>query len=91
MKVVINDTWGGYYVPEEVREELGCGEFDDTMEIRTNVVFWGWVFNHSDDTDLAVYEMPDDATDYMITENDGWETLYYVKGGKIYTADIASY
>lgn len=91
MKVIINDGWGGFHVPDEVRKELQCDSYDDTMAIRTNPYFISWVLVHNDDTALAVYEIPDDATDCMITENDGWDTLYYVKDGKIWAATEFSY
>lgn len=39
-----------------------------------------------DMTDLAVIEIPDESTDFIVTEYDGLETVYYVLGGKLYEA-----
>lgn len=36
--------------------------------------------------DMGVVEIPDEATDYLITEYDGAESVYYVLNGKIHHA-----
>lgn len=46
MKIVINSTFGGYRVPDEVCKKLGCGTFDDGNQIRTSEEFIDWVGLH---------------------------------------------
>ena len=71
-KVVINDNYGQYYIPEEVIFELGV----DANITRENPVLIQWVETHN--SDLAVVEIPYKAH-YVIEETDGWETLYWSK------------
>lgn len=37
-------------------------------------------------SDPVVIELPDNTTDYMVTEYDGWESIIYVVDGKLYEA-----
>lgn len=37
-------------------------------------------------TDLRIATIPDDATDWMVSDYDGLETIYFVKNGKLYYA-----
>ena len=89
MKVVINTSWGGFKIPEEVAEKLGCDR-------------WGYLSNYeaisrSDErlvealsnypniteTALDIVEIPDNATDWRIEEYDGMENVIAVIDGKI--------
>lgn len=86
MKVVINTSWGGFKLPEEVAEKLGCDH-------------WGWnggeVISRSDErlvealsnypyrTTLEIVEIPENATDWRIEEYDGMENVIAVIDGKI--------
>lgn len=81
MKYVINGTWGGYSVPDEVRAVLGCNRYDEN--VRTNPTFVNWVLAHSDTTDLEVVEIPKEATDWELEEYDGLESIIAVINGKI--------
>lgn len=84
MKLVINGTYGGF----------GFGVADEFEELvykyedeRTASELIAFVEEHPDDCgDLEVVEIPDDATDYLINEYDGAETVYYVVDGKIHLA-----
>ena len=82
MKLVINGTYGGY----------GYGVADEFKALvekydRTAPELVAFVEGHPDDCgDLEVVEIPDESTDYLIDEYDGAETVFYVVGGKIYTA-----
>ena len=89
MKVVINTSWGGFKLPEEVAKKAGCD-------------CWGWfgngeVISRSDEglvkalsnypsikeTTLDIVEIPDNATDWRIEEYDGMENVIAVIDGKI--------
>ena len=95
MKMVINANYGGYSIPDEFLEEYGIGELDyDMYELRTDPRFIEWVereraaAENDDDKwdegfDLAVVEIPDEATDYEIDEYDGYESVIAVVDGKI--------
>lgn len=41
-----------------------------------------------DENELIDIILPKEATDYMVTEYDGSETLYIVKNNKLYVYDI---
>lgn len=81
MKIVINCTFGGFGVPDEVCEKLGCETFDDTCPIRTSKELIDWVNSHN--KDLIVVDIPDEATDFIIHEYDGKEWIDAVVDGKI--------
>jgi len=95
MKVVINTCYGGFDIPEELHDHF----YDDSgYEIpdanpRTDKVLIDFIETHGDDdnfyvfgySSLRVVEIPDNATDWIITDYDGLETIYYVVDGKIYS------
>lgn len=98
MKIVINCTFGGFRVPDEVCEELECGTFDDGRQIRTSKELIDWVNSHpmeddcycrnlddydADNDGLVVVDIPDEATDFVIHEYDGKEWIDAVVDGKI--------
>lgn len=82
MKYVINATYGGFKVPAEVCEALNCDRWADNDEVRTSKELIEWVKNHSYE-DLAIVEIPDNATDWELDEYDGWESIIAVIDGKI--------
>lgn len=86
MKIVINATYGAYIVPDYVRDALQCRVWDSSLAVRTSEAFLTYVREHPED-DFAIAIIPDDATDFMIQEYDGSETVYYVQDGKIHEAD----
>lgn len=84
MKLVINGTYGGYGYGVADEFEALVEKYEDDRIAPELIAF---VENHPDDCgDLNVVEIPDESTDYLIDEYDGAETVYYVVGGKIYTA-----
>lgn len=89
MKIIINANYGGYHVPEEIVELLGLrSRWDgDNHAVRTNPLFIQWVEAHKGETELAVVEIPQGATDYMFQEYDGLESVIYVLDGKIHFAE----
>lgn len=86
MKMVINADYGGFGlgVAEQYEDwvcELECDRF--------NAELIEFVENHPDECgDLAVINIPDEATDWEMDEYDGWESVIYVLNGKIVHADV---
>lgn len=87
MKIVINRCFGGFSVNDDIVKMLNLESRYDLEDDRTNVKLIELIesgVNVSDFiSDLVVVEIPDDATDYIINEYDGYETVYYVLDGKI--------
>lgn len=87
MKMVINRCYGGFDVADWVREELGIGEYDDIprsderlvklVEADSEKASGGY-------SELKVVEIPDEATDWDLTEYDGAEGVIYVLDGKLH-------
>ena len=82
MKIVVNKAFGGYSVPTEIANEIGVWEYDESKEVRTNEKFIDWVESHPG-SDLKVVEIPDNFTDWTISDYDGFETIYVVVDGRI--------
>lgn len=83
MKFIINAAYGGYCVPQQVWQILGCGPYDDWANVRTDPYFVEWVETHRGQTDLRVVEIPNEATDWELNEYDGLESIIAVVDGKI--------
>ena len=87
MKIVTNKCFGGFAVNDNIVKMLNLESRYDLEDDRTNVKLIELIesgVNVNDNySDLVVVEIPDDATDYMINEYDGYETVYYVLDGKI--------
>lgn len=82
MKFVISNNYGGFEVPDEIYEAIGCRSKYSCD--RTHPVLVEWVKNHPDnDYDLAVVDIPDGATDWRMDEYDGLESIIAVVNGKI--------
>ena len=89
MKVVINNCYGGFCFPSGYAAERPFAEPDDKNE-RINPMLVKYVEDHPDKSkneysELIVVEIPDSATDFIIKDYDGLETVYYVIYGKIRT------
>lgn len=90
MKIVINRCFGGFGISESCARALGVDEyFYNENELRTNERFIAMVEEDSDfasgkAAELEVVEIPDNATDWDLTEYDGAEGIIYVVDGKIY-------
>lgn len=86
MLLVINSAFGGFEVPEHIAKKIGCSTSDNTREIRTNPELIAWVKEQPEETrELDIAEIPDDATDWMMIEYDGSETVYACVNGHIVT------
>lgn len=87
MRVVINVSFGGFSLPEEFCKKYNMDKYDDIK--RTDERLVKFVISHKNSVEvfcgrLVAKEIPDNATDYIITEYDGAESIYYVLDGKIY-------
>lgn len=90
MKYIIHAAYGGFHCPEELRKQWtpdsDFGYFwDDEKEedFRTNPDAIDWVLNHPK-SPLKVVEIPDNATDWMVWEYDGFESVLAVVDGKFW-------
>lgn len=86
MKIVINGDWGGFSLTKEVARTLGVETYDDSYAVRTNPALIKMLEEGQKINDLKVVEIPDNATDYMIREYDGNESIIYVVDGKLHSA-----
>ena len=87
MRVVINVNFGGFSLLEEFCKKYNMDKYDDIK--RTDERLIKFVMSHKNSVEvfcgrLVAKEIPDNATDYIITEYDGAESIYYVLDGKIY-------
>lgn len=84
MKVVINNCFGGFMLPDIAIQKIGLSPNEKLERHDPRLV--KWVEENPmrfDFMELVVVNIPDEATDYMIKEYDGAETLYCVIDGKI--------
>ena len=87
MRIVINVDFGGFSLPTEFCKKYNMNEYDDIE--RTDERLIKFVMSHKNSVKvycgrLVAEEIPDNATDYMIFEYDGAESIYYVLDGKIH-------
>lgn len=85
MKIVINTTYGGFRIPDEVCKILNCSRYGwgyEGEDWRKEPALIDWAEKNKDGN-LAVVDIPEDATDWTITEYDGLESVIYVLDGKI--------
>ena len=88
MKIIINGTYGGFGVTEELRARIGAEDDWDIDRTNSELV---WAVEHlsaeevnGPHADLRVAEIPDNSTDWIIEEYDGFEKVMYVLDGKIH-------
>lgn len=93
MKIVINSCYGGFGLSKEAEkymvgkwtngEDPRCDpELISLMEKKGSEAVSGYGAH------LCIVEIPDEATDYLIDEYDGYESVIYVLDGKIYYAEV---
>jgi hypothetical protein len=87
MKIVINKCFGGFSVNDNIVKMLNLESRYDLEDDRTNARLIELIESgedvNGDYSNLTVVEIPDDATDYIIDEYDGYENVLYVLDGKI--------
>lgn len=91
MKVVYNDSCGGFGLPDEfLAHHPEYVIFSDSKELRTNVELIECVEKYKDSgyrlgwgTKLRVANLPDNTTDFYIKNYNDVETILYVVDGKI--------
>ena len=88
MKIVINECFGGFSVSDFVAKVLGiesCYEVSRTDErLITLIEELGSEKCSGSCACLSVVEIPENTTDWEISEYDGAETLIYVVDGKLH-------
>lgn len=86
MQIVINTCFGGFCLSKRAVKELGLRSAYDDVD-RTNYRLIQLVEQGVADgkyAKLTVAEIPDECTDYEITEYDGAERITYVLNGKLH-------
>lgn len=89
MKLVINTCYGGFDVPDECLKDFGVScswhiERNDPKLVSLAERLIAEGKNSFDFSRLVVVDIPDEATDYMINEHDGMESVIYVLDGKLH-------
>lgn len=94
MKIIINDCYGGFDLNDKTIKKLSesgiiVDRFGAGTSTRTNPELIKMIENGKDVTNdeyshLKIVNIPDNATDYLITEYDGWERILCVIDGKIH-------
>lgn len=83
MKIVINKAYGGFTFPAEYLEPDDEWVFvQDDLRLDSELI--ELVEKGCSNPDLAVVEIPDEATDWELEEYDGWESIIYVMDGKLH-------
>ena len=93
MKIVVNRCFGGYSLSKEAMDMLGATSAYDYEQcflradpkLVETVETLGKAANGRC-ADLQVVEIPDSATDWLVQEFDGMETVIFVFGEKIHFA-----
>ena len=93
-KIVLNHDWGSFGIVNdaEARDFLRKYQDYDNYELRMAPELIAFVEQNKGNPakvdDLVVAIVPDNFTDILITEYDGWETAYAVVDGKIVGVEI---
>lgn len=87
MKIILNCTYGGFMVTQEIADMFHTHVYDTSL--RENKELINLIENGKQDVNgfvskLEVFEIPDEVTDYIVTDYDGVESIIYVKNGKLY-------
>lgn len=77
MKFILTKT-GDFDIPEEILPNLLVDGV--CYEARTNPIFIDWVYCHPESS-FRVVEIPEDATDWELSPNDGPEGIIAVIDG----------
>ena len=84
-KITINKDWGGYHLPKKFCTMYNCAE--DAYINRTDELLISFIEDMPQFAEsLGIVEIPDEASDWMIIDYDGIETVFFVIDGKIKSA-----
>ena len=89
MKIILNRCYGGFELSEKALKMLNIEhQWDYEGDIRTSPEVIEIVEKLGKEAsgrfaNLMVINIPEESTDYIISDYDGVETLYYVIDGKI--------
>ena len=88
MKIAINNGYGGWELSENFFEKYP--QFEEEGIVRDDIEFikcleeFGTKEASSEYSHIEIVEIPDETTDYIINEYDGYESIIYVVNGKIF-------
>ncbi|MBP5594173.1 MAG: hypothetical protein J6Y02_02235 [Pseudobutyrivibrio sp.] len=95
MKIVINNCYGGFGLSKEARNYM-IGKWVDGEDPRCNLELIALIEREGSEavsdggSDIRIVEIPDEATDYLINEYDGRESVIYVLDGKICKGEVVN-
>lgn len=83
IEAVVHCTWGVFMLPSHLEKKFG---WNDGVSVRTapEVVEF---FKKVRFEEYKIVRFPAEATDTLLVDYDGCETLYYVLNGKIHIAE----
>lgn len=87
MKIAINNGYGGWELSKNFFEkypQFEEGIVRDDIEFIKCLEEFGTKKASSEYSQIKIVEIPDEATDYIINEYDGYESIIYVVNGKIF-------
>lgn len=90
MEYVINDAYGGFYIPDEIWDNVWRNQHPGE-DVRRNPILINWVKEHYGKTELAITVIPEYATDWELTEYDGLEEIIAVIDGRIVHLETEKY
>lgn len=88
MKIAINTCYGGWGLSKGFFEKYP--QFKEKSTTRDDFEFikcleeFGTKEASNDYSQISIVEIPDEATDFIINEYDGYESVIYVVNGKIF-------
>lgn len=86
MTIIINTCYGGFSLPEDFCKTYNMRRYEDierTDERLVNYVRERGGVVKCNCAELRLVELPDNMTDYEITEYDGYERVICVVNGKL--------
>ena len=88
MKIVLNKSYGGFNLPEGFCTQYNITELEDKWSVeRTDERLIHYVELNGGAQPygkLKVVEVPDACTDWELNDYDGFESITYVVGGKLF-------
>ena len=88
MVIILNKCYGGFHIPEALCEAEGLSCYDDIE--RTDARLVDFILERGVVEEglskLVPVAIPDEATDWELNEYDGFESVTYVVGGKLFHA-----